>query len=559
MTRSIVDRARPDILAMNAYSSARSLHKARPGMVFLDANECSHEPFVGAGDFNRYPDQQPGKLVDALCRLYDISSRNLSITRGADEAIAVLIQTFCRPGQDNIIVCPPTFPMYRQSATVNAIKVLEAPLTDTFALEPQKIREVADDDTKIIFICSPNNPTANLMDTKEIRDLCAHFDGKALVVVDETYIEFAADGKSMVADIEKIPNLVVLRTLSKSYAAAGLRCGVALAAQDVSQLLLKVLAPYPVPQPVAQAALKILTPRNMARLARKREEILERKKRVVAELEALDGVEKIFPSSANFILLRAKDPQDFVKRTLDAGIIVRDFSKLPRLENCIRLSVGAEEDMQRLMAALQGQGITNSSDDRTAVITRVTKETSISLKLNLDRSDPVKIETGIPFYDHILHQVARHGGFSIVLECEGDLDVEEHHTIEDCAIALGQAFKEALDSKAGIARYGSHDLILPMDEAQAKVALDLGGRFYLVFKGDFPDKTVGNAQNPLPVDMVEHIFRSFAENLQANLHIEVTGRNTHHMVEACFKGLGIALKNAVRKSGSSVPSTKGVL
>lgn len=559
MTRSIIDRARPDILAMNAYSSARSLHKAKPGMVFLDANECAHEPFIGGADYNRYPDQQPGKLVDALCRLYDVSSRNLSITRGADEAIAVLIQTFCIPGKDNILVCPPTFPMYRQSATVNAVKVVEAPLNADFSLNADKIKSVADNETKIIFLCSPNNPTANLMDSAEIKGLCRHFEGRALVVVDETYIEFAQDGLTLVSEVERIENLVVLRTLSKSYAAAGLRCGVALAAQDVTRLLLKVLAPYPVPQPVAQAALNILTPKNLARLAQKRAEVQERKARILPLLSALECVEEIFPSSANFILLRAKDPQEFVKRTLDAGIIVRDFSKAPRLENCIRLSIGSEEDMQRLLSALRGQVAEDRSHDRTAKITRTTKETAISLEVNLDRAEPVNIETGIPFYNHMLHQVAKHGGFSLTLECDGDLEVEEHHTIEDCAIALGQALREALDSKAGIARYGSSEVTLPMDEAQAKVALDLGGRFYLDFKGVFPDPTVGNTQNPLPVDMVEHIFRSLAEKLQANLHIAVTGRNTHHMVEACFKGFGIALKNAIKKDGTSLPSTKGML
>ena len=164
----------------------------------------------------------------------------------------------------------------------------------------------------------------------------------------------------------------------------------------------------------------------------------------------------------------------------------------------------------------------------------------------------MRINTGIGFYDHMLDQIAKHGGFSLEIECDGDLHIDPHHSVEDCAIALGQAIRLALGDKRGIGRYG---FFLPMDESQVKVALDFGGRFYLDFKADFPESHVGD----LPTDMVPHVFYSLAENMQANLHIAVTGENTHHMVEACFKGFGRALRQAIRRDGDEMPSTKGSL
>ncbi len=554
---SILSRARADIVAMKGYSSARSLYKKKPGMVFLDANECPYEPFIGAENLSRYPDQQPQELIDALCRLYDVSSRNFMIGRGADEMIDLLVRSFCEIGQDNIIICPPTFAMYEHSAILQGIEVKKSPLLSDFSLDSDVIKKTADENTKIIFVCSPNNPTGNVMDSEAIKDLCAYFKNKSLIVVDETYAEFA--GVNLIPEIENHSNLVVVRTLSKSYAAAGLRCGVAIAQTDIIDLLLKILPPYPLPQPMVQTALQILKPKNLQRLTHKREELLRIKETYITFLESLDDVKKIFPSDANFILLHVKDADLFVEKCLCENIIVRNQSHQPGLKNCIRISIGAEEEMNRLIAALQGSDTQNVYDDRVASIKRKTKETAISVYINLDQVTPLRINTGVPFYDHMLEQIAKHGGFSLVLECEGDLDIEAHHTVEDCAIALGQALKQALDDKRGIGRYGSHELILPMDEAQAKVAIDLGGRFYLKFEGDFPDTYVGNTDNPLPVDMVEHVFRSFAENLQATLHISVLGENTHHMVEACFKGVGRALRYAIRIEGNDLPSTKGTL
>jgi imidazoleglycerol-phosphate dehydratase/histidinol-phosphatase len=189
---------------------------------------------------------------------------------------------------------------------------------------------------------------------------------------------------------------------------------------------------------------------------------------------------------------------------------------------------------------------------RTARVARRTRETDIVVELNLDRETPVSIRTGIGFFDHMLEQIARHGGFSLELQCRGDLDVDEHHTVEDCALALGQAMRDALGDKRGIGRYG---FVLPMDEALAQVAIDLSGRPYAVFTGRFGRDAVGS----LPTELVPHFFRSLADSLGAAIHVEVKGENTHHMVEACFKGVGRALRQAIRIEGTELPSSKGVL
>jgi imidazoleglycerol-phosphate dehydratase/histidinol-phosphatase len=172
--------------------------------------------------------------------------------------------------------------------------------------------------------------------------------------------------------------------------------------------------------------------------------------------------------------------------------------------------------------------------------------------VDLDATDPITINTGIGFYDHMLDQIARHGGFSLQLECKGDLEIDEHHTVEDVALALGQAIKEALGDKRGIGRFG---FLLPMDETQAQVALDIGGRPYLVFEGEFPRTEVGG----LPTELVPHFFRSLGETLGASIQLSVTGENTHHMVEACFKSTGRALRGALERKGTDLPSTKGTL
>jgi len=189
---------------------------------------------------------------------------------------------------------------------------------------------------------------------------------------------------------------------------------------------------------------------------------------------------------------------------------------------------------------------------RVATVSRKTNETDIELSVNLDQSGTANIDTGIGFYDHMLEQVAKHGGFSMTVRCKGDLEVDEHHTVEDVALVMGQAIREALGDKRGIGRYGA---TIPMDEAQANVAVDLGGRPFMVFEGEFKREAVGG----LPTELVPHVFRSLSDTLAAAIHVSVKGDNDHHMIEACFKGLGRALRQAIAKEGDDLPSTKGTL
>ncbi|HEX2788817.1 MAG TPA: bifunctional histidinol-phosphatase/imidazoleglycerol-phosphate dehydratase HisB [Steroidobacteraceae bacterium] len=196
--------------------------------------------------------------------------------------------------------------------------------------------------------------------------------------------------------------------------------------------------------------------------------------------------------------------------------------------------------------------ITHTLLARRAQLSRKTRETDITLSLELDSSAECRIATGIGFFDHMLEQLARHGGFALQLSCRGDLHIDEHHTVEDCALGLGQALRQALGDKAGIGRYG---FLLAMDESEAQVALDLSGRPYFVFEGQFGREQVGE----LPSELVPHFFRSLAQSLGAALHLSVRGENTHHMIEACFKGVGRALRPALRRDGYDLPSTKGAL
>jgi imidazoleglycerol-phosphate dehydratase / histidinol-phosphatase len=193
-----------------------------------------------------------------------------------------------------------------------------------------------------------------------------------------------------------------------------------------------------------------------------------------------------------------------------------------------------------------------TTQHRTARVERKTKETDITVEVDLDSESPLHVSTGLGFFDHMLEQIAKHGGFSLQLTCKGDLHIDEHHTIEDCALALGDALRQALGDKRGIGRYG---FVLPMDEALAQVAIDLSGRPYFVFEGTFGRDQVGQ----LPTELVPHFFRSLGEKLGASINMQVKGENTHHMIEACFKGMGRTLRQAFAITGRELPSTKGTL
>jgi histidinol-phosphate aminotransferase len=543
--------ARPEILALAPFDLATRTGASGEDAVRLDANECPFPALIDgplAAELNRYPEPQPAALRARLAALYGAPSSNLLVTRGGDDAIDILIRAFCRPGEDAVVVCTPTFSAYAHFARLQGARVLDVPLDPTFAVDVQGVRSATRDDgrVKIIFLCSPNNPTGTVIAPDAVIQLAADLPD-VLIVLDEAYIEFA-EIDSLAAMAAKSSNLVVLRTLSKAWGLASARVGALVGPEDVLALAVRTLPPYPMPGPSVAAAMLALSPARRPlfedRIALLRSE-RARMARLLATSPWLDSVLK---GQGNFLFLRPRSLENLKARLSARGISAR--LRTNWRGDAVRLTIGtpAENDL-----ALAAFGVTEpSAATRRAEVTRDTRETRIALVLDLDKAEPRRIRTGVGFYDHMLEQVAAHAGISLVLECEGDLEIDAHHTVEDCALALGSALKQALGQRKGIARYG---FVVPMDEAQAAISLDLSGRPYCRFEGEFAVEKIGE----YPTALTAHVFRSLADSLGASIHLSVTGQDDHHKTEACFKALGRALRQAVRVEGGEVPSTKGVL
>jgi imidazoleglycerol phosphate dehydratase HisB len=297
-----------------------------------------------------------------------------------------------------------------------------------------------------------------------------------------------------------------------------------------------------------EAALAALSPSRRAvhqdRIAR----ILAERGRVADRIAASPLVRAVRCGGGNFLFLEVADPADLARRLSARGIRVRFRENAA--PGGVRLTIGTPEENDAALAAFRVP--VDAGLSRRGEVARDTRETRIAAAVDLGRAAPRRIATGIPFYDHMLDQVAAHGGFSLILSCEGDLDIDGHHSIEDCAIAFGSALSRALGERRGIGRFG---FALPMDEAQAQVLLDLSGRPSSVFEGAFSASHIG----AYPTEMTPHVFRSIADTLGAAIHVRVTGDNDHHKTEACFKAFGRALRQAIRQEGDGVPSTKGLL
>ncbi len=540
--------ARKAVLDFKPYSARGGASNA----LHLDANESPWAPPPGqsAMGYNRYPEQQPAVLRQRLADLYGAQPEQIMIGRGADEAIEILLRTFCEAGRDSILVCPPTFGYYQTCAAIQGADIVKAPLKADFSYDADLVIskiQAAGASLKIVFLCSPNNPSGNVIDPTHITDLCAKFP-QTLIVVDEAYAEFS-DGESFTKDIENTPNLIVLRTLSKAYALAGVRLGVAIADPRIINLMLKVLPPYPIARPVEDTVLGALTPAAMpvhtARLKLWRTE----KTRMADALKASPFVKTIYPSQANFLLLDIVDDETLLRALEKAQVKIRDFRQT--LPGKMRLSIGSPAQNDIALSVF-GVAVAPQRPKRIAEAHRKTKETDIAVRVNLDDATGTSINTGLGFYDHMLEALAKHGKFGLVLSCQGDLEIDAHHTIEDCALTLGTALARALGDKAGAGRFG---FVMPMDETQANIAVDLSGRPAMVFRGNFPTDHAGD----FPAEMCPHFFESLAQTLGASIHIDVRGDNTHHMIEACFKGLGRALAPAFKRDGVDIASTKGVL
>ncbi|MCY7339910.1 MAG: histidinol-phosphate transaminase [Sphingomonas bacterium] len=536
--------ARPEILALPPADIAGA---PLPGTVRLDANENPFASLVaGQTGINRYPEPQPAALRQRLADLYGVAPASLWVARGSDDAIDLLIRAFCRPAVDCIAIVEPTFSAYAQFARVQGAGVITARLTAGLMFDADAVlAAVADAAPKLLFLCTPNNPTGTPVAAADVRCIAAALPD-TLVVADEAYGEFS--GAPSLAS-EATDNLVVLRTLSKAYGLAGARIGCAIADPSIIELIAKVSPPYPLPTPSIAAALDALGPERMPIHAERVARLLADRDRLAAALATVAEIERI-RVGGNFLFLEVADPADLARRLAAAAVRVR--FRANAAPGGVRVTVGSEVDNRALLAVF-GLGAP-SPPNRRADVVRDTKETRIALSVDLDRAEPRHIDSGIPFFDHMLDQVAAHAGFSLTLACSGDLGIDPHHSIEDVAIALGQGLRQALGDKRGIGRFG---FALPMDETRAEVLIDLSGRPFAKFNGSFSTAAVGG----LPTDMVPHIFRSLADSMGAAIHVSVAGDNDHHQVEACFKAFGRALRSAVALEGKrdSLPSTKGVL
>ena len=343
--------ARPDIINVDPYEHAAW----DPTLERLHANEL---PWRAAGDdsvagLNRYPEPQPRALVAQLAALYGQPAHNVLVTRGSDEAIDLLTRAFCRAGTDQILVCPPTFGMYAVAARVQGAGVVRVPLDPArgFAFDVAAVLAACTPTVKLVYVCSPNNPTGNLVPGQTILQLAEALAGRALVVVDEAYIEFA-DAPSSTQLLRDHPWLVVLRTLSKAHGLAGARCGVLLAHADIIELLRRIIEPYNMAQLSIEAVLRALQP-AARQAARGRIAVLRSERAALAAaLAGAATVLRVWPSAANFLLVEFHDPGQAFERACAAGLLVRDVRRQPGLGQALRITVGTPQQNQRLLAAL---------------------------------------------------------------------------------------------------------------------------------------------------------------------------------------------------------------
>jgi histidinol-phosphate aminotransferase len=340
---------RPEILALAPYSSARK--EAKGGRVWLDANENPETPAAHQPLLNRYPDPQPADLVAKLAGLYGVTPAQCLVTRGSDEGIDLLLRTFCRAGRDAIIITPPTYGMYVVAADIQGAKTLRVPLVreKNFALDARAVLAAITPEVKLVFLCSPNNPTGGLLDRGAVLEVVRALAGRAVVVADEAYVDFSGQ-PSLAAEIPANPNLVVLRTLSKAYGLAGARVGTTIADPAVIAVLQKIIAPYPVPAPVLNAALAALTPDGVAAARESVRQLVAERQRLLAALPALPVVKRVWPSDANYLLVEVADSARAMAAGRAAGIVWRDRSK--DVPNTIRITVGTTEENNQTLEAL---------------------------------------------------------------------------------------------------------------------------------------------------------------------------------------------------------------
>lgn len=351
----VLDLVRPELRRLKPYIPG----DYEPNTLRLNANES---PWRAPGDetergLNRYPPPRPEVLTKKLGAYYGVPQSDVLVTRGSSEAIDVLLRAFCAAGRDSIVICPPTFDMYRLYAEIQDARVIRVPLkrsddiSEDFALDVDGILACIDQGAKLVFICSPNNPTGSSVDAADIERICEASTGRAVIVVDEAYREFSRQPSARPLQ-DRFDHVVLLRTLSKSVSLAGVRCGAVIASAAVIEFLGRVLPPYTFPTPSIELVSRALGEASLT-VSEERIQILRRERdRLEAALRALPEVERLWPSDANFVFLKARDSQRFLSRARDAGILLRVFANDPSLTDCVRITVGRPEDNDRLLNAV---------------------------------------------------------------------------------------------------------------------------------------------------------------------------------------------------------------
>ena len=335
---------RPTIKALKPYSSARDeFQGVTDDMVFLDANENPFENGV-----NRYPDPLQGKLKAVLSEIKDIPAQNILLGNGSDEVLDLIFRAFCEPNQDNVIILPPTYGMYEVLANLNAIDIIKVDLSETFQPNVEAILSAANQKSKLIFICSPNNPTANSFESQKIEKLITNFEG--IVVIDEAYIDFSSE-ESWLLRLDAFPNLIVTQTLSKAYAMAGIRLGICYASKEIIKVLNTIKPPYNINELTQKKAIELLGNKDLVR--NQINTLLKERSGLMSELKSINFVSKIYPSDANFILAKVDDANKRYNQLIEKGIVIRNRTTQVGCENCLRFTVGTPAENKILIEKLK--------------------------------------------------------------------------------------------------------------------------------------------------------------------------------------------------------------
>lgn len=447
-------------------------------------------------------------LRNRLSEFYGVTPAELLPVRGALHAAEIVIRHLARRG--GLEIAAPYSQEIERLASIYGVRCVDAPTAATAA----------------IFSSFDDRQSAP-------------FD--TLKIIDESEIEFS-DLKSSIGAGD---NVVVIRSLEEICALQGAPCGALIGSPRLIEQLPEVIEPGAIPAIIERAALSALDPARLAIMKTRIANIRRERKRLADGLARSPSFRSVRELEVGAVLVEPNNASEFLT-------LVRQWKINAHSVPGGRYKLRAGSSSQTENTLLAFGAVDRTSGGRVGEVVRETAETRIAAIVDLDREGAIEIETGVGFFDHMLTQIAHHAGISLTLVCRGDLEIDAHHTVEDCAIAFGQALSLALAERRGIARFG---FVLPMDEAEAKISIDLGGRPYLVFDGEFAAPSIGE----YPTEMTEHAFRSISQSLGASIHLSVKGENDHHKTEACYKAFGRALRQALRVEGDVTPSTKGVL